>query len=210
MNPSHGRALERALRDDLGDALRQHGIVFWLDKFGHYTAFVDRLARDAGGAAEGGLGCPIVAFRGSYLETMLALEPYGSELQPERVLVHLPGHDETSVRRTPLLELYELGFRYRKALHTLVEQAATGVLDPAEVRALAGRADLTLEVAEEALADRLGQRSDGLDRTLERMDLTQVVESVIGTSGATTSAAIAVAPITSALNSRRMPTRHQT
>ena len=99
----------------------------WLDRYGHYTAFVDELTRRH---AAGELSFPVVGYRGSFLELMLALEPYGSELQPERVLVHLPGHDEMSVRKTPLLELYELGFRYRKALSTLVEQAATGVLAP--------------------------------------------------------------------------------
>ncbi len=190
-NPTPARALERALLDDLGDPLRQHGLVFWLDKFGHYTALVDRLVEEGRGAPDGGpLGCPIIAFRGSYLETMLALEPYGSELHPERVLVHLPGHDETSVRKTPLLELYELGFRYRKALGTLVEQTATGVLTPAEVRELAARPDLTLDLAEAALAERLGRRSDGFDTTLERMGVAQVVESVIGTGALVLSVAL--------------------
>ena len=177
--------LERALLEDVEDALRQHGVVVWLDKDGHYTAFVDRMAE---ARAAGELGYPVVPFRGSYLEAMMALAPYGSELHPERLLIHMPGHNETSVRGTPLLELYEIGFRYRKALSTLVEQAATGLLAPAEVKELAQRSDLTLALAEEALAERLGQRSEGLEATLERMDLAQVAESVISVTGLVMSA----------------------
>ena len=173
--------LEHALLEEIGDALRQHGVVFWLDKYGHYTGLVDRMAK---ASAVGELGYPVVPFRGSYLQAMLALEPYGSELQPERLLIHMPGHDEASVRKTPLLELYEIGHRYRKALSTLVEQAATGLLAPADVRELAARPDLTLELAETVLAERLGERSEGLDKTLERMELAQVAESVLlGNSG---------------------------
>jgi hypothetical protein len=172
--------LERALLEEVEDQLRQHGIVFWLDKSGHYTGLVDRMAK---ARAAGELAYPVVPVRGSYLEAMLALEPYGSELQRERLLVHMPGHDESSVRATPLLELYEMGTRYRKSLKALVEQAATGTLAPSDVRELAGRADLTLELAETVLAERLGARSEGLDKTFERLDVAQVIESVLGMSG---------------------------
>lgn len=171
--------LARPLLEEIGDSIRQHGVVVWLDKDGHYTELVDELAAQS----EKERGFAVVPFRGSYLETMLALEPYGSDLHPERLLIHMPGHNETSVRGTPLLELYEIGYRFRKALSTLVEQGATGVLDPAEVRELSRRPDLTLKLAEQVLAERLGQRSEGLDATLERMELHQVAESVLGVTG---------------------------
>jgi len=172
--------LERTLLEDVENTLRQRNLVFWLDKHGHYTELVDRMAQ---ASQAGELAYPVVAVRGSYLAAMLALEPYGSELQPERLLIHLPGHDETSVRQTPLLELYEMGFRYRKALGTLVEQAATGLLAPADVRELVARSDLSLALAESVLAERLGERSEGLDKTLDRLEPEQVAESVLGITG---------------------------
>jgi hypothetical protein len=169
--------LERALVDELREELRQHGIVFWLDKDAHYTGLVDRLRASH---QSGAFPYPVVPFRGSYLEMMLALEPFANELVPERVLVHMPGHTEQSVRKTPMLELYEMGFRYRKALPTLIEQAATGLIAPDDVKALAARADLTLEGAERAVAAKLGERTGGLDAVLARMDLAQVVEAMLG------------------------------
>jgi hypothetical protein len=181
--------LERALVDELRETLRQRGIVFWLDKDGHYTGLVDRLcaaqkaaqktAQKAG--QEGGdLAYPVVPFRGSYLEMMLALEPFANELVPERVLIHMPGHTEASVQKTPMLELYEIGFRFRKALPTLIEQVATGLLAPADVKALTSRPDITLEAAERAIALKLGERTGDLDAVLQRMELSQVVESALG------------------------------
>ena len=172
--------LERALLDDVETELREHGVVFWLDKHGHYTGLVDRLAE---ASARGEITYPVIPMRGSYLETMLALEPYGSELKVDRLLVHMPGHDEASVKRTPLLELYEIGTRYRKALSTLVEQAATGLLTPAEVKELATRDDLTLELAEATLASKLAGANDDLDASLEHLEPLQVVENVIALGG---------------------------
>ena len=179
--------VERELLEELENTVRQRNLVFWLDKYGHYTELVDRMvhARKTGEAGE--LAYPVVAVRGSYLAAMLALEQFGSAEQPERLLIHLPGHDEASVRTTPLLELYELGFRYRRALDTLVEQVATGLLAPAEVRALVGRRDLTLALAESTLAEHLGERREGLDKTLSRLALEQVAESVLAGTGLVTS-----------------------
>lgn len=169
--------LERALVDELRETLRQRGIVFWLDKDGHYTGLADRLCA---AQKSGEFPYPVVPFRGSYLEMMLALEPFANELVPERVLIHMPGHTEASVRKTPMLELYEIGFRFRKALPTLIEQVATGLLAPADVKALTSRPDITLEAAERAIALKLGERTGDLDAVLQRMELSQVVESALG------------------------------
>ena len=171
--------VERELLEELENTVRQRNLVFWLDKYGHYTELVDRMVHARKNGEAGELAYPVVAVRGSYLAAMLALEQFGSAEQPERLLIHLPGHDEASVRTTPLLELYELGFRYRRALDTLVEQVATGLLAPAEVRALVGRKDLTLALAESTLAEHLGERREGLDKTLSRLALEQVAESVL-------------------------------
>lgn len=134
-------ALEVAVREEV----RRHGIVFWLDREGLYSSFVDALAKRGG---EGAFPAPVVPFRGSYLEMLQALEPYGGGLDPEPLLVHLPGFTEESVRSTPLLELYETGFRFRKALDTLVREAAAGRVTPAAVEGFLGGGGLSLEAAD--------------------------------------------------------------
>ena len=64
---------------------------------------------------------PVVSFGGSYLELMLALEPYGSGLDEDHVLIHLPGLNKDTVRQTPVFELYEAGTVFEKALRALSE-----------------------------------------------------------------------------------------
>jgi len=59
-------------------------------------------------------------FRGSYLETMLALEGYANDRHPDHVLIHLPGLNKESVKETPLFELYKAGAVYEKNLTTLL------------------------------------------------------------------------------------------
>ncbi|MBP7675930.1 MAG: BREX-6 system phosphatase PglZ [Thermoanaerobaculia bacterium] len=134
-------ALESAVREEV----RLHGIVFWLDRDGAYTPFVDCLLKRR---SEGLFPVPVVAFRGSYLDTLQALEPYGSGLDPEPLLVHLPGFTEESVRSTPLLELYETGVRFRKALDTLVRDAAAGKVAPRSVEEFLAGPDVSLESAD--------------------------------------------------------------
>ena len=56
---------------------------------------------------------------------MLALEKYGSGLDPEPLLIHLPGYGTSaSVAETPVLELYKAGHELKKGLPTLITEPA--------------------------------------------------------------------------------------
>ncbi len=92
-----------------------------------YTLYVDQLVERY---AKGEFFAPVVAFRGSYLAMLLTLEPYGNGLDREPLLIHMPGHTEETIRQTPILELYRAGYRYRRALDTLIREAATGRVSP--------------------------------------------------------------------------------
>ncbi len=150
------------LEQELADEIRRQGIVVWLDKDAHYTAFVRGLeAKQASGETP----FPVVGFRGSFLELLFKLEPYGSGLDKHPLLVHMPGFNEESIRKTPLLELYAPGFRFRKALDTLIREAATARMAPAEVDAfLAGKP--TLEAADAWLVSAASQSTFGLGAKL--------------------------------------------
>ena len=121
-----------ALEQELLGELRRRGTVVWLDTTGVYTPYVDSLLSRS---REGKFPFPVVAFRGSFLETLLALEPYGSGLDNAPLLIHMPGFTEESIRKTPVLELYEPGFRFRKKLDSLVRE---------------GLEELTVEMAAQA------------------------------------------------------------
>jgi hypothetical protein len=123
-------AVSAALEQEVLGELRRKGLVIWLDKDGAYTSFVDELAARQ---AAGDFPFPVVGFRGSFLELLFALEPYGSATDRQQLLVHMPGFTEESVRETPILELYEPGTRFRKAIETLVREAATSRVTPDEV-----------------------------------------------------------------------------
>ncbi|MEB3123916.1 MAG: BREX-6 system phosphatase PglZ [Snowella sp.] len=158
--------ITNALEKDLSQHLRQRGIVFWLDKEGHYTTYCDRLIERH---AQGDFFAPVIAFRGSYLEMILALEPYGNGIDPEPLLIHLPNHNEEVVRKTPLLELYEPSYRYRKALNTLIREAATGFVIPNEIETFLKSEQLTLEKAESWLESLINQEKGSIADYLEQL-----------------------------------------
>ncbi len=142
---THPGPITAALDDELQRELRDRGIIVWLDRDGHYTPYVDALAERHG---DGDFFAPVVPFRGSYLEMLRELTAYGNGLDPEPLLVHMPGHTEETIRQTPLLEIYLAGLRYRKALPTLIREAAGGRVRPDELDELLARDDLSLEAAE--------------------------------------------------------------
>jgi hypothetical protein len=138
---SHIGPVSAALEGDLRANVRRHGIVVWLDLDDHYSDFVDGLVRRR---AEGELPYAVCAYRGSFLELLLALEPEAGGSEKTPLLIHLPGFNEESVRTTPLLELYEAGVRFRKALPTLVAEAAVGRVPQERVAAFLASGDVTL------------------------------------------------------------------
>jgi hypothetical protein len=162
------------LEQELAQEIRRQGIVVWLDRDKSFTTFVDRLAeRHAAGTFEH----PVVGFRGSYLEMLFALETRGSGYDRNPLLIHMPGFNEEGMRTTPVLELYSAGTRFRKALDTLIRQAATGRVAPAEVdRFLADKP--TLEQADAWLDAASAAPSMGLLALLEASGPTLVIEAL--------------------------------
>lgn len=156
-------------------ALR-HGVTLWLDREGHYSNVVDGMIRRH---RAGELAVPVVAFRGSYLELMLALDGLGDGPANDALLVHLPGHTEEAVAATPMLELWEAGKRFRKALDTLVRETATGRVAPTEIEEFLARKPLTLAAADVWLAARLSDRADGLAAALEHLSPEQVARELL-------------------------------
>lgn len=154
--------VSQALEVDLREQARQHGILVWLDKEGTYTAFADALAERA---AKGEFTIPVRRFRGSYLELMLALDDVEDGVGMTPLVVHVPGHTEDSITQTPLLELYSAGRRYRRALATVVREAAMGHATPNVTEAfLAG--NVTVEAADVWLASLRDGNHGDRDRDL--------------------------------------------
>ena len=145
-----------ALEADLRTYVRRQGLVLWLDIDNHYSGFIESLARLR---SEGSLPYEVQPFRGSHLELMLALEPLCAGVEKAPLVVHLPGFNEETVPRTPLLELYEAGVRYRKSLSTLVTEAAAGQVRLEQIEAFLHQDGLTLDAADAWLAAMLGQRT---------------------------------------------------
>src|SRR5689334_13008746 len=143
--------------------LRRQGIVVWLDKDAAYTHFVDGLAVKQ---AAGEFPFPIVGFRGSFLDLLFKLEDFGSGLDKQPLLVHMPGFTEQSIRGTPVLELYESGVRFRKGLDTLVREAATARVAPAEVERFVAQLP-SLEQADTWLLSAVSQSTFGLAAALD-------------------------------------------
>ncbi len=164
-----------ALHSEVEHRLRERGIVVWLDRDGHYTDVVDALAERH---EHGDFFAPVVPFRGSYLEMLRQLAPYGNGLDPEPLLIHMPGHTEESIRQTPVLEMYLAGSRFRKALPTLIREAASGRVRPDDLEELLGRDDLSLAAAEAWLA-RATVAEPGLAAWLDSFTPEWILEGLI-------------------------------
>ena len=125
--------ISAALEAELRQRVQQNGIVIWLDRDGHYTPLVDQLQALR---AEGALPYAVNGFRGSHLALMLELDAVAAGSDPPRLVIHLPGFTEDTVTQTPVLGLYRSGTRFRKALGTLIREAAAGQVPGASVRIL--------------------------------------------------------------------------
>ena len=167
--------ISSALEEEIKEKLRKYGIVVWLDKDKNYSTYVDRLVERH---ACGEFFAPVVAFRGSYLEMLLALEPYNNREDPDRLLIHMPGHTEESIRKTPVLELYHAGYRYRKALDTLIREATTGHVSPAELEHYLSNGVSDVAAAEQWLDNTTSQPQDGLTSYLESLSLEWIVDGM--------------------------------
>lgn len=166
------------LETDLKRTLRESpGAVVWLDKDAHYSAYADALVERY---RQGDFEYPVVTFRGSYLETLFALAPYTTADRGDRVLIHLPGHNPDTVRKTPLLEHYRAGKRYQRALITVIREAATGKVTPDRIDHYLKQADLTLAAGDRWLAAALAAPQDDRTAYLETCSLNFVLEGLLG------------------------------
>lgn len=168
--------ISAAIEQELLGELRRHGIVVWLDVTGAYTTLVDGLVERA---RHGGFPFPVVAFRGSFLELIFALEPYGSGLDNAPLLIHMPGFTEETIRKTPVFELYEPGFRFRKAPETLVREVAAGQVAPEALEQFLAGGTPKLEEADAWLTSQLTTTREGLAALLSSLGLTVLLDGAV-------------------------------
>ena len=165
------------LEEELKQRLRQRNLVIWLDKDGIYTPYVDELVKRH---TQGDFFAPVVPFRGSYLEVLLALEPFGDGLNPDVLLIHVPGHTKETICKTPILELYRPGHCYRKAFNTLIREAATGKVSPDDIEGYLSNGISDLVKAEQWLATALSQPKGDLNHLLESYNLEWILDGLLG------------------------------
>jgi hypothetical protein len=165
------------LEAELRERVARHGLVIWLDADNHYSDFVDRLIELR---AAGDLKYEVRAFRGSHLQLMLDLEGLAGGLDKSRLVIHLPGFNEEAVRKTPLFELYSAGVRYRKALDTLVTEAAAGDVHPEQIASFCQQEGLTLALADQWLNAHLTEGGEGLAGHLRNLTLTALIDDLLG------------------------------
>ncbi|MCB9479333.1 MAG: BREX-6 system phosphatase PglZ [Deltaproteobacteria bacterium] len=174
---SNDRLISEALEAEVTEELRQRGIVVWLDKDEFYNNFVDDLVRRH---QANEYPFPVIGFRGSFLSMMLDLEPLSSGLNNAPLLIHMPGFNEETIRQTPILEYYKPGFRFRKALDTLIRETAVGRVKPDELERYVARPKLALQEADAWLAGQISAEREGLAGLLERTGISVVVSELLG------------------------------
>lgn len=166
------------LEQEIRTELRQKGVVVWLDKHAHYSTLVDGLVAKR---ERGEFPFPVVPFRGSFLELLFALEDFGSGLDQAPLLVHLPGFTDESLRATPLLELAAPATRFRKALDTLIREAAAARVAPKDVDELLAK-NPSLAEADAWLATAISQNAFGLAAYLEHSGARILADALAGPS----------------------------
>jgi hypothetical protein len=160
----------------LRDEVRKHGIVFLLDQQGTWTSFIDRLMSSSGTSST---PFPVCAWRGSFLQLLIDLEPYNNGVDRMPLLVHLPGFTHDDVRASPLLALFAAGTSRQKALDTLITDAAAGRVRPDEIAAFKASGPTTLAVADEWLQRQLGTIGEGLSAHLGALSLEALIDDLL-------------------------------
>lgn len=171
-------AFSQAFEGELRQLVREHSVIFLLDKDQHYNLFFERLNA---AAQAGGVPYKVARYQGSYLELLVALDGVEDGVDLTPLVVHLPGFNEERIHASPLLELYRVGYRHRRALGTLVEELIAQLL-PAAQRAEFVAGLTTLEAADEAIAALLSGDQEGLMGQLRAMRPLDVFEALCGDS----------------------------
>jgi hypothetical protein len=168
--------ISTALEAELRKQVQQNGIVIWLDRDGHYTELVDRLRSLR---AEEQLPYAVHGFRGSHLALLLDLDAVAAGSDPPRLLIHLPGFTEDTVTQTPVLGLYRSGVRFRKALATLIREAAAGQVPTETIDAFVATEPETLAMADSWLEAQLQADGGGLYEQVRSTPVVEVVEQLL-------------------------------
>jgi hypothetical protein len=165
--------VSEVLEAKLRQRVREQTILVWLDTDGHYTSFVEGLR-----ARASELPFDVRAYRGSFLKLLFELEDVAAGVDPSPVVVHMPGFTEESIKTTPVFELYKAGKRYRKALDTLVKDAAAGRLPPESIEAFLAEGALSLEGADAWLSAQL-KSGGSVDAQLGALSVEHLVDDLL-------------------------------
>jgi hypothetical protein len=164
------------LEAEIQAEIRRRGIVVWLDRHAAFTDYVDDLVQRHNA---GDFPFPVVAFRGGYLDMILEMAPHADGVDPSPLLIHMPGHTEETIRRTPILEMYRAGFRFRRALESLVREAAAGRVAPDEIESFLRGEPKTLAQAEQWLAEKTAQNREGVAAYLDGLTLEWLLDGLL-------------------------------
>ncbi len=175
MNSSLG-PVSAVLEAELRECVARNGLVIWLDADNHYSEFVDRLIEMR---AAGELKYEVRAFRGSHLQLMLDLEGLAGGLDKSHLVIHLPGFNEDAVGKSPVFELYKAGVRYRKALDTLITEAAAGNVRSEQITAFRAQAGVTLSLADAWLETQMSEEGEGLAGHLRNITLPALIDDLL-------------------------------
>ena len=152
--------VSRTLVAELNEALTRKAAVVCVDAHGHYTEFFERIGNALPDNVQ------LLAYRGSYLEFLpqLVQQTAGSGLRP--TLLHAPGLNTTTIKGTPLLQLYAVSHGFDRALPPLIKNAAAGRVLSEDVDAFLAQGDVTLKSADAWMAARTAEAHDAFETTL--------------------------------------------
>ena len=173
---TQGGPVSAALEAELARTLRARGVVVWLDLDNSYETFVQRLAQENG---TGDFPGRVIAFTGSHLEVISAMEPLAGGLDPPLVVLHMPGFNEESVSASPQYEWYAAGARFRKSLPTLVREAAAGKVAAERIEAWVAGSGWTLDAADAWLAAEMNEDEGPLGQTLGLLTPGQLFDDLV-------------------------------
>ncbi len=148
-------------------AIREKGLVVWLDADAAWSSFVDALTPRAND-----LGIAVLAYRGSYLELLFAMRSEATGVDKPPLVLHLPGLTDETVKKSPALELYRAGARFEHNLASVVRDAGNGRVPQADLEQFLSTPGLTLASADEFLGDAQRPRDDSQRSLIATMEAT--------------------------------------
>lgn len=177
MNSAAFGPVSSALEKELRAEIRKDGVVIWLDADHHYTGFVDGLRARR---QIGELPYEVTAYRGSHLELMFQLEGIAAGPTRAPLLIHMPGFNEESIKTSPVYEFYLAGKRFRRAMKTLVVEAAASHAAPEAIALFADSPDLSLEAADAWVKACIEAASGGFQAQLKLRGAEGVLQDLLG------------------------------